>query len=240
MQMKFFDMHVHSAFSEGESSVMQLAVRAKELGYAGICFSEYFEGRARLEQLKAEVAKAQNAAGIEILLGFEARNTQELRRLAEMRRMFDVLLAHGGDIAMNRAAVETREVDILTHPEHGRYDPGMNHVMARLAKENGVAIELNFREILTSNKKTRSRVLENMRDNVALARKYKAPIIVCSGAVSHAELRDPLSMTSMAQLLGMTPVEAKTALSGVPQAIFEKARKRKDGKWVMPGVEIVK
>lgn len=238
--MKFFDMHVHSAFSEGESSVMQLAGRAKELGYAGICFSEYFEGRARLEQLKAEVAKAQEATGIAILLGFEARNTQELRRLAEMRRMFDVLLAHGGDIAMNRAAVETREVDILTHPEHGRYDGGMNHVMMKLAEANGVAVEVNFREILTSNKKTRSRVLENMRDNVALARKYKAPIILCSGAVSHSELRDPLVMTSMAQLLGMAPAEAKTALSDTPQSIFEKARKRKDGSWVMPGVEAVK
>jgi len=239
MRMKFFDLHVHSAFSEGESSVMQLASRAKDLGYAGICFSEYFEGRARLEKLKSETAKAQQETGIEILLGFEARNTQELKRLADMRRMFDVLLAHGGDIAMNRAAVETKEVDILTHPEHGRYDSGMNHVMAKLAKENDVAIEINFREILTTNKKTRSRTLASMRDNIALGRKYKMPIIMCSGAVSHFELRDPLCVTSMAELLGMTPEQAKEALSAVPVKIVEKIKKRKSGKWVMPGVEIV-
>jgi len=237
--MKFLDLHVHSAFSEGESTIPQLARRAKELGYAGICFSEYFEGRARLEKLKAETAKAQQETGIEILLGFEARSTQELRRLAGMRRMFDVLLAHGGDIAMNRAAVETREVDILTHPEHGRYDSGMNHVMARLAKENEVAIEINFREILTANKKTRSRTLASMRDNIALARKYKMPIILCSGAISHFELRDPLCMASMAELLGMAPEQAKAALSAVPAGIVEKIKKRKSEKWIMPGVEIV-
>jgi len=237
--MKFFDLHVHSAFSEGESTIPQLAQRAKELGYAGICFSEYFEGRARLEQLKAEVAKAQRESGIEILLGFEARDAQELRRLAEIRRMFDVLLAHGGDIALNRAAVETKEVDILTHPEHGRYDGGMNHVMAKLAKENGVALEVNFREILTASNKTRSRTLASMRENIALARKYKMKVILCSGAVSHWELRDPLCVTAMAEMLGMRPDEAKAALAAVPQAIVEKAKKRRSDRWVMPGVEKV-
>ncbi|MCX6820688.1 MAG: PHP domain-containing protein [Candidatus Aenigmarchaeota archaeon] len=237
--MKFFDLHVHSAFSEGESTIPQLAQRAKELGYAGICFSEYFEGRARLEQLKAEIAKAQRESGIEILLGFEARDAQELRRLAEIRRMFDVLLAHGGDIAMNRAAVETKEVDILTHPEHGRYDGGMNHVMAKLARLNGVAIEVNFREILTASNKTRSRTLASMRENIALAKKYKMAVILCSGAVSHWELRDPLCVTSMAEMLGMRPDEAKAALSAVPQAIADKAKKRRSDRWVMPGVEKV-
>lgn len=144
--MKYYDLHVHSAFSEGESTIDQLAQRAKELGYIGICFAEYYEGRDQLHKLKECVAEAVRKSGIEILLGFEARNEKELRKLADMRKMFDILLARGGDLKMNRAAVETREVDILTHPEHGRYDCGMNHVMARLAKKNNVAIELNFRE----------------------------------------------------------------------------------------------
>ena len=57
--MRTFDLHVHSAFSEGESTIGQLAKRAEELGYSGICFSEYYEGRAQLEKLKAGIAKAQ-------------------------------------------------------------------------------------------------------------------------------------------------------------------------------------
>jgi ribonuclease P/MRP protein subunit RPP1 len=236
--MKFFDFHVHSAFSEGESTIEQIAERAKELGYSGICFSEYYEGRARLEKLKVEIAKAQQKTKIEIFLGFEARNTHELRRLADMRRMFDVLLAHGGDLKMNRAAVETKEVDILTHPEHGRYDCGMNHVMAKLAKENDVAIEINFREILMSTKKTRSHVLANMRTNIELAKKYKMPIIICSGAISHWELRDPLCMSSMTEQLGLPLKNAKEAVSKVPEGIAEKIKERKSEKWVMPGVKI--
>lgn len=238
--MKFFDLHVHSAFSEGESTIEQIAQRAKELGYSGICFSEYYEGRARLEKLKAEIAKALEKVNIEIFLGFEARNLRELRQLADMRRMFDVLLAHGGDLDMNRAAVETKEVDILTHPEHGRYDCGMNHVMAKLAKENEVAIEINLREILTSTKKTRSRVLANMRDNIELAKKYKMHVILCSGAISHWDLKDPLCMSSMAEQLGLPLKNAKESVSKIPEKIVERAKERKSGKWIMPGVKIVK
>ncbi len=234
--MKFFDMHIHSAFSEGQSTIEQCTVRAKELGYSGVCFSEFYEGRAHLEKLKAEIARAQQKTGIEIFLGFEARNIKELRRLVRMRRMFDILLVRGGDLRLNRAAVETKEVDILTHPEHGRYDSGINHVMAKLAKRNDVAIEINFNEILTSTKKTRSRVLANMRDNIALARHYGMPIIICSGAKTHWEMRDPLSIASMAELLGMTLKDAKDAVSKTPGLIIKKLKERKSDKWVIPGV----
>ena len=236
--MKAFDMHVHSAFSEGESTIEQLAQRAKELGYAGICFSEYYEGRAQLEKLKAKIAGASKKTKIEILLGFEARNTRELKRLTDMRRLYDVLLARGGDLRLNRAAVESKEVDILTHPEHGRYDCGMNHVMAKLAKKNDVAIEINFREMLTSTKKTRSRILTSMRDNIALAKKYKMPIILCSGAISHWELRDPLCMISMAEQLELPLKRAKEAVSKAPENIVKRVKERKSSKWVMPGVKI--
>jgi ribonuclease P/MRP protein subunit RPP1 len=236
--MKCFDLHVHSAFSEGESTIEQLAERAKELGYTGICFSEYYEGKPQLEKLKAETAKVSENMGIEILLGFEARSTKELKRLAGMRRMFDVLLVHGGDLRVNRAAVETKEVDILTHPEHGRYDCGMNHVMAKLAKRNNVAIEINFREILISDKKTRSRILANMRDNVALAKKYKMSIISCSGAISHWEIKDPLCISSIANEFGMGLKEAKNSISKVPEGIVKLAKERKSKNWVMPGVKM--
>jgi ribonuclease P/MRP protein subunit RPP1 len=152
--------------------------------------------------------------------------------------MFDVLLVHGGDLRLNRAAVETKEVDILTHPERKRYDSGLNHVMAKLARKNKVAIEVNFNEILNNTKKTRSRAMGYMRDNVQLAKKYKMPIVVCSGAKSHWDMRDPLSLASMAEQLGMPLKDAKESVSKTPEAIVKEIKKRKGGEWVMPGVKI--
>src|SRR3989304_5954434 len=185
--MAFYDLHVQSAFSEGESSIEQLASTAKLLGFSGICFAEYYKGEDQIKKLQAELQKVKEKVGIEVFLGFEARNSKELNILAGNRKKFDVLLVHGGDIGLNREAVETPEVDILTHPEENRYDSGMNHVMMKFAAKNSVAVEINFRQILMSSKKSRSGVLQNIQNNVMLARKFHAPLIICSGAVSHWE-----------------------------------------------------
>jgi ribonuclease P/MRP protein subunit RPP1 len=237
--MRFYDLHVHSAFSGGESSVQQLAETAKFLGYKGFCFSTYFEGPDHAKMLRVELEKVSKKVGIDIYLGFEAREPKEVEKLRQMRRKFDVFLVRGGDLEMNRLAVETPEVDILTHPESGRTDSGMNDVLFRMAAKNNVAIEINFREILNTSKSGRARLMRNVSENVRMARRVKAPLIVCSGALSHWEMKDPLVLTSFAHILGLEMKEAKAALSSVPEAIIRESEKRKSDRWVMPGVEEV-
>ena len=55
--MKFYDLHIHSAFSAGESSVEQIAEIASELGYKGFCFSAYFQGEHQIKKLQEEITK---------------------------------------------------------------------------------------------------------------------------------------------------------------------------------------
>jgi len=239
MNMKFYDLHVHSAFSEGKSSLEEIAKTAKLLGFSGICFAEYFESEEKMEELKREIERISKEVGIEIYLGFEARNVKELKLLAKLRREFDVLLARGGSLKLNRAACETPEVDILTHPELDRKDSGFNHVLAKLAHKNNVAIEINFREVLMSSKESRSRILKNMRLNVRLAKKYGVPIICCSGAISHLEMRDPKILASFLTLLGLELKEAKECLSKIPANILNLSKERRSEKWIMPGVRVV-
>ncbi len=235
--MDFFDIHVHSAFSQGKSSIEELVERAELLGYSGICFSEYYKNKKQMGELKNKILEMQENKDTSILLGFEARNEKELRKLVKMRQSFDILLARGGDLKMNRRVVETIEVDVLTHPGYERYDCGLNHVMSKLAKENDIAIEINFREILISDKKSRSIVLSNMRDIIRLAKKYKFKLILASGAISHWEMRSPLCMISMANILGLNLNESKKSLSKTPEDIINMAKKRSGDNWIMPGVE---
>ncbi len=237
--MKFFDLHIHSAFSEGESSLEQLAITAKELGYIGICFSEYFKSDNQIKKVYEEIQKVKEKVGMEIFLGFEARDTKDVYKLIERRRKFDVLLVHGGDVKLNRIACETPQIDILTHPEFNRNDSGLNHILVKEAAKNGVAIEINFREILIASKRSRSKVLQNIVRNVMLAKKYRTPVILCSGAVSHYELRNPQILTSFATQLGLGLPEAANSLSKIPENILKKSKERKSEKWVMPGVKVV-
>jgi len=236
--MRAFDLHVHSAFSGGQSSLEQLASTAKELGYTGICFAEYFQNENQLKKLKEEIAKASRNVGIEIYLGFEARNPNELHKLVERRRMFDILLVQGGDLKMNRLACETPEVDILTHPENNRNDSGLNHILVKEAAKNNVAIEINFREILLASKRTRNSIMRHMSQNVKLAKKFHAPIILCSGGISHWELKSHEVMASMANQLGLELNEAKDDISEIPGDIIKQSKERKSEKWVLPGVKI--
>ncbi|MCX8178293.1 MAG: PHP domain-containing protein [Candidatus Aenigmarchaeota archaeon] len=233
----YYDMHVHSAFSEGESSLEEIATQAKMLGYSGICFAEYFKGKQKMLELKEEIAKVSEKARIKIFLGFEARNSNELKRLVALRREYDVLLVRGYDTKLNRLAVETPEVDILTHPEYERKDSGLNHVLVKEAAKNNVSIEINFRNILINSKNSRSAVLSHITHNVMLCKKFKAPVIICSGAISHWQLRDPKIMISFAKLVGLDLHEAKLSLSEAPKRIINQIDERKSRKWIMPGVK---
>ena len=238
--MKFYDLHVHSAFSSGKSSIEQIAEAAKHLGYAGFCFSAYYSGDDQIKQLQAEIEKVKAKVKIEIYLGFEARDAKELERLRQIRRRFDTLLVHGGDLKMNRLAVETPEVDILTHPELNRNDSGMNDVLMRLAAKNNVAIEINVGQVVSSSKGTRARIMKNVAANVRLAKRCHAPVVVCSGALSHWEIKDPQVLVSFANTLGLDMKDAKDSLSKIPETGLKESKERKGLRWIMPGVKVVK
>jgi ribonuclease P/MRP protein subunit RPP1 len=237
--MNFYDFHVHSEFSEGESSIEEIAKRAKLLGYKGICFTTYLDDKNKIKKSKEIVSKLSKKTGIDVFIGFQARNFNELEKLVKLRREYDVLLVKGSDLQLNRKAVETKEVDILTHPEYNRGDSGFNHVMAELASKNNVAIEINFREILNSSKNTRANIMHKIKNNVELCKKFKAPIIICSGAVTHWQLRDPKMLISMGCLLGLELNEAKKAISEIPENIIKMIEERRDKKWIRPGVRVV-
>jgi len=237
--MDFYDLHLHSEFSEGESSVEDFAKRAKILGFRGICFAIYYKDRKRVDQLKKKAVEVSKKTGTDIFIGLEATTLEELKKLIKIRRDYDLLLVRGAELNLNRKAVQTKEVDILTHPEYERKDSGLNHTMAKLAAKNQVAVEVNFREILLSSKNTRSHIMRHIRENVKICKKYKAPIILSSGAVSHWQLKDPKVLISMGCLLGLELNESKEALSKSPENMIRMIKERQGKRWIRPGVRVI-
>jgi len=234
-----YDLHIHSTFSSGESSLEDIVKVAKELGYKGVGFISYPLRKEEENLLIAEVNRVSKEYNFEIYLGFEATNKIELKKLLNRRREFDLLLVRGGTNLMNRIAVENRGVDILTHPDYERKDCGINHVLARLAKENEVAIEINLREVLNSEGLIRKNVLANHMDIIKLYKKFKFPLIVSSGALSHWQIKDPKVLISYLVTLGLEMKEAKEALTKTPKRIIERVKEWRSEKWIMPGVRLV-
>jgi ribonuclease P/MRP protein subunit RPP1 len=138
-------------------------------------------------------------------------------RIKKYRPKVDVLVVHGGDEVINRIAVGERMVDVLNHPRNG-----LNHVVARLAAKNKVAIGFDIGNIIHKRGGARSKALSEMRKNLILARRYGTPIILSSNAHSIYDLRAPREVIALTRLFGMKREEAVRALSEIPSMIVEK------------------
>jgi len=211
-----YDLHVHTNLSIGENTLEEMVDFAKKLGLKGIGVVRYYVDR--VEPLPKEID------GIEIIncMMIKAKNPQELNEIAvKIRDKVEVLMVHGGDYDVNRAACENSLIDIVCHPELGRKDSGLDHIAVKAAASNKVAIEINFRAVLESYKKRRIRILSSMAKNVKLCREYNADIITTSGAVNKYGLRSARELAAMTNLLGLELGESIGSVSSLPGEIIK-------------------
>lgn len=141
----------------------------------------------------------------------------ELKRKIGENQQADILAFEGGDEKLNRKAVEDQRLDILLHPEKGRKDSGFNHVLAKEASENNVALGLDFKMLMTSSK-TRSHILRHWSRNLMLCEKYSAPYIITSSAKKKYELRAPRDLASLISSLGFN---GRKAVQKFPEQIIK-------------------
>lgn len=165
----------------------------------------------------------------------EADDWGELKRkIGQNRENADVLVFRGGDEDLNRKAAEDSRIDVLLHPEKGRKDSGINHVVAEEAAMNDVAIGFDLR-MLDSSSKTRSHILRHWNRNLMLCDKYDAPYIITSGAGEKFDLRAPRDLASIIDSLGY---KGSKAISGFPEQILERAERVKEERFVRPGEKV--
>jgi ribonuclease P/MRP protein subunit RPP1 len=146
-----------------------------------------------------------------------------------------VLSVRGGSPAMNRFAVESPRVDVLTAPLAG--DGDFNHVMARAAAENGVAVAVDLSRVLRRSGGTRVRAIAGLRKLRDLLADADAPFVVTAGAGSHLQVRGPRELIAVGQQVGF---EREAVAAGLREwgAIVERTRDRRDPDAVAPGVHV--
>ena len=226
-----YDYHCHfENFEEG----IRLA---KSLGLNGICLTLNWTNESEFGKFFEKVQPLKTK-DFDIVISVEIEGKpNHIRELAKrLRQNVEIIAVHGGDSEVNRLAVETPEVDILLHPELKREDPGFDHIMAKLARENNVAVEFSMSDLVYTYKKARADILKNLLHNAKLVRKFKVPFVLTSGAFSEWNLRAPSELISFGRVLGFSDPQIQKALS---DNIIKENRKRLDKKFVMPGVEVV-
>ena len=230
--MPFYDLHVHTALSIGENSVDEIIEMAKRLGLSGLGIVRYYVGRIE------KIPESKDIDLVSVII-IKPDSKEELDALAKkIRNRVEVLMVHGGDYDINRAACENSMIDILCHPELGRRDSGLDHICVKAAQENDVAIEINFRETLESYKRQRVYILSSMMKNIKLCNKYNANVITTSGTVTKWGMRGGRELAAITHLLGLDLGKAISSVSTIPIEIVKKNREKLANKrW--EGVKVI-
>ncbi len=239
---KYYDLHIHTNQSSGANSAEEMAQAAERFGWSGIAVCDHFESMQKFRQQQNAIREARKFSGTEVFSGTELqpKNQNDLGRLvSKIREQIELIIVHGGDYNINRAACQNPKVDILAHPELGRTDNGLDEFCLAQARENNVAIQINFREILDGYRKPRVFILSHIRENIRLAREMKVPVVACSAAQSIWDIRDPRALASIANVLGMELGDAIKTVSEIPEKIVEANKAKLSGMSPVKGVEIV-
>ena len=132
----------------------------------------------------------------------------------------DFNIVVGGDENKNLKALKNKNIDILFSPEknsrmdkmHSR-ESGMNHVLCKLARDNKIAIGINFGDILKVDGEKRAVLIGRIMQNIRLCRKYKVKMVIGSFARNEYEMRAAKELFALCRAFGMSGLQAKEAFN---------------------------
>lgn len=230
-----FDLNVNGSSYETN---LELAMQASNYGWHHLSFSyspdEFGDALSFKKDLKD---KLNNFIDIDYTLSIKSNNPSEIRKIVrKYRNKSSCISVLGGNLKVNRNCLENIQVDVLSKPYFKRYDSGLNHILAREAKDNNVAIELVFNDILKSYLAPRSKILANFRDIYKLHRKYEFPLILSSGAQSIFDIRTVMDFKAVFMQTGLTDLEVENSFKTAENILeFNKDRKN----MILSGVKVV-
>jgi ribonuclease P/MRP protein subunit RPP1 len=186
----------------GDSSVGRMALEAKSLGF---------------DRLVADSTQSGEYYGIEIRSGILIRDSSVrdlISRIKRERTSDAVVSVQAGDNGFNRSVIAIKGVHIL-RGLHSADKYAFDHVAARMAADNRVAIDLDLSPIIAERGFTRQRAMHRYRDILVLERRYEFPLTISSHARSILEMRTVREITGLCSVVGMDISDVEKAFVGV-------------------------
>lgn len=215
---------------EDDLSMEKFQSLAKHFGFIGAGITEV-AGKGSLPSTSPSTTFFDLVRGIEI----HEENPAKLHSLiSRYSRKANFVIVQGGLDKLNRSALETADIDILSLP-FGTKDSGFDHVIAKAAADKRVALEFDVGSLIRYRGGKRVHAMSELKQRLMLARKFEVQIVLTSGARSIYDIRGPRELMALASLFGMTKEEAREAMTTVPATIL----KRKASGYIMNGVELI-
>ena len=239
--MKFYDLNLRGQNYDNDSALVKEANKfgwdylnlnyspdnfEKVLDYKDDLIDELssvdFNQTYRSKKTNFEHAKL--SIGINILNA----NSNEIRKIInKYRNKSNYISCLGGDLKINRSVCENYRIDVLSRPYYKRRDSGMNHVLAKEAKRNNVAIELCFRDILNNHLRYRANVISSFKEILKFHRKFKFPLILTTDSKSIYDVRSTRDVVSFFKSIGFSNEEIYNGFYYYPKQIVDFNKERK-------------
>ena len=221
----FFDLNIKGSSLDDN---LKLAIEASKYGWEHINFSYDQNDFKDAQEFKDELSdNLKSIIDFDYTLEIKSNNVNEIRKIArKFRSRASCISVVGGDLKVNRAVLENVQMDVLSRPYLRRYDSGLNHVLAKEALRNNVAVELCFKDVLKSYLAPRSKVISNFKDVYTLYRKFDFPLILSSRAESVFDLRTAHDFIAFFTQTGLTACEIEKSFMTAKNILnFNKDRK---------------
>lgn len=231
METFVFDFHTHSFLSDGELSPTELIRRALVRGYRAIAITDHVSPSTMqrvIQEAKADCRLAEEYWEIKAIAGVELTHVPagSVGLLAARAREMgaEIVVVHGEtsvepvESGTNRAAVTCGHVDILAHPGFLTLEE------AKLARENGVCIEISARpgHSITNGYVAR------------IGREAGVTFLVDSDGHAPDDILTKEWARTVALGAGFTTDEAKIILEVNPEIILKRVEERRRGFNVRP------
>jgi len=199
--MKITDACVYP-YPFGDSSVRRMALEAKALGF---------------DRLVAADTSPGEFYGVEIYAGILIRDTSVrdlINRIKREKNTKTVMSVQAGNNGFNRSVLNIKGVHIL-RGLHSADKNAFDHVSAKIAGDNRVAIDLDLAPLISGRGFSRQHVVQRYRDILVLERRFDFPITLSSNARSILDMRAVREITGLGSLIGMDTSDVEKAFFGV-------------------------
>ncbi len=235
----FADIHLKPNLKDFEQ-VKSMVKRSSELGYRLISIPTSL---ACGEELVKQLRSICRDEGVEYAsrINLKPKTVKELlQNLRRLRRKFEIIAVECESKAVSRQAAKDRRVDLLKFPSIDYRKRFFDEAEAELASKSLASIEIDIAPILTLEGFARIRLISALQRETAIARAYKVPIVLSSGATNNMLMRKPLELASLAMLFDMDKNSSLEAVSKNPTAIVERNREKLNPNFVAPGIRIIR
>ena len=199
--MKITDAAVYP-YPNGDSSVRRMALEAKALGF---------------DSIVAVDTPPQTYEGIEIVRGVLIQDVpmrDVIGKVKQARESHAIVSVHAKDNGFNRAGIGLKGVQILRGIQHAD-KLAFDHVTAKMAADNCVAIDIDLSALLAARGVARQRAIYRYRDVLIFERRFEFPLTLSSSARSVLDMRAVREISGLCSLIGMDTPDVEKALAGV-------------------------